>query len=163
MYTEEARGSEKERKKGFFKIIVAFLITYVLEMILNAINIPYKIVFVVAVLVIMTYLIYRFVRHSMTKFFYTLSDDGITFSSKLGSKDFVIASVPLESIIKIEAISKGKGDDEKLSFISDARKKSGNCGYACIYKENKKRSCVKFDPSEKLIGLLSEKNVKVIL
>ncbi len=140
----------------------ALLLMCIADLAITYYKLPYRSLFQLGVLVIIGVGAYILIRNILSDYSYSIVGEDLIITAKLGNHEWVVARPQLAQIKLIAFHTNPALQQYKAEARYNAKKSffSSNT-YICIFLEDGKLNQLKFEPSEKLLGILNKKGIPI--
>lgn len=155
--------NSKTRLKTLFLIFGAVALYAVMLSIINFLNLPYKGLLQLFFLLIIAVSVYVFTRYNLYVYTYTIEDNKIIFTSKLGEAEKIIAIVSFDQVKYIAPFGHEILLSAKEIYRYNAKKSLSNKNsYVLVFSDEKQKlSKITFDADKEMLSRFKEMGIKV--
>lgn len=158
-YEEKVAVTEKDRKKIFVRIVVAFVVSYLLSCAYTALRLPFGGIARLVFIGIAVAGIYFAFRHGIIEYIYRIEDGKLLFVTNSGKFDKILCAAELA---KVQYITKGTAASVEAISLNAAKSSEGRERYTCVFEDEKGKLCkLLFEPSDAYLEKVKAVGIEV--
>lgn len=162
MYKEVVASVNKTIFIVMGAVAAALVLMGAVDIVAVQFNWPYKWIYQVLTLIIVSYGLYLLLRHNLSNYQYFLIEDELILASKLGINERSLLRLPVGDILSICPSGSEAEKQQKVYSRYNAKKNfSSRNAYVGFFRQNGKLCKFSFEPTPHLLALLEKHGVAV--